>query len=173
MCNKMTICPKSFVSSFICVSLFLVLALTLIQILSNFRSFVVLTGSMSPAIPQGSMTYVKSELEYKKGDIITFSKPNGSRVTHRIAQVEGQGYITRGDANSLSDSEVIVINQVIGKTFLTIPHIGNVILFLKSPNVIVGLAVITGMLVSFKILRITRARIYRSFDMFVKTELHK
>lgn len=101
------------------------------NILSEFKSFVVLTGSMEPNIPVGSIVYVKKAEAYKKGDVISFDQA-GRTVTHRIASVDGSTYITKGDANKRVDTEPIVKNSVIGKSIFVIPYVGKIILFSKT-----------------------------------------
>lgn len=168
----MRICPTRLICV-ISISLILFVTLSSISAVSNLRSFVVLTGSMNPAIPQGSMMYVSSQPEYKKGDIITFSTPNGSRITHRIAEVAGQAYVTRGDANSVSDQELVLKEQIIGKTFFTIPHMGNIVLFLKSIYGIVSVLLFAVIIVAIEIAKSRKKLNENYLDMFAKTELNK
>lgn len=103
------------------------------NILGNIQSFVVLTGSMTPTIPVGSVVYVKKAQDYKIGDVITFNSKNGQRVTHRIASVEESGFVTRGDANNTTDKELVSKTDVVGKNVFTLPHVGRAILFAKTP----------------------------------------
>lgn len=99
--------------------------------LSTF-SYAVTTDSMEPAIPAGSLVYVRKEGVYSRGDIITFKTKTNQVITHRIVDQDSNKFITQGDANVGSDSEMIKENQIIGKTFLTIPHIGAIILDIKN-----------------------------------------
>ena len=47
------------------------------------RSFVVVTGSMQPALPIGSVVFTLPKNEYKVNEIITFNRVNIT-FTHRI-----------------------------------------------------------------------------------------
>lgn len=125
--------------------LFIILILTVLtyltsktSILGSVRSMVVLSGSMEPSLPVGSIVYIRKQLSYAVNDIITYQTKDGIRVTHRIYGFdfteEGTVYNTKGDANTSPDSEVILSNQVLGKVFLTIPHLGKIISFLNSPK---------------------------------------
>lgn len=103
------------------------------NILGNIQSYVVLTGSMTPTIPVGSVVYVKKAQDYKIGDVITFNSQNGQRVTHRIASVEDSGYVTRGDANNTTDKDLVSKTDIVGKNVFTLPYVGRAILFSKTP----------------------------------------
>ena len=103
----------------------------------GIRSYTVLTGSMEPTLPVGSIIYTKSNLGYNIGDIITFKNLNGTTITHRVAAVENNGqiiYRTRGDANRVSDQGFITADQIIGKTYFSLPFIGKVSAMLKTPQ---------------------------------------
>ncbi len=94
----------------------------------GFRLFYVVTGSMEPTLPVGSMLVVGESETYEVGDIITFySKEEsikGRANTHRIhAITEEDGvlcYITKGDANSIADTIPVTQEDVIGKMYLCI-----------------------------------------------------
>lgn len=104
-------------------------------ILGNIRSFVVLSGSMSPSIPTGSVIYTQKQSEYMVGDVIAFQKGN-QVITHRLMIIEGAGgntqFKTMGDANDSLDQESIAPDKVLGKVFLKAHHIGFLVVFLKS-----------------------------------------
>lgn len=123
------------------VSVYLLLPLVVITLITSkislggIQSFVVLTGSMSPLIPQGSVVYSQKLNDYGKGDIITFEQ-GGVTVTHRVVEkITENGktlYKTRGDANNISDSEPIPAENVVGKVELFVPEIGKLIMYLKT-----------------------------------------
>jgi signal peptidase len=104
----------------------------------TFRSFVVLTGSMEPALPVSSLAYVQKQEAYGKGSIITFQNMQGQDVTHRVANVQhtnkGIVYITKGDANQKVDSAGVPSDKVTGKVFFSLPYLGKVINFLNTPQ---------------------------------------
>src|SRR3989344_1801593 len=74
------------------VIIFILLPLVVFTLVSSkteflgFRSFVVLTGSMSPLIPTGSIIFSQNTKNYRTGDIISFEKGSVT-VTHRIIDV--------------------------------------------------------------------------------------
>ena len=101
----------------------------------GIQSFVVLTGSMEPAILQGSLVFTKKQQEYHKGDVIAFKEGNIT-ITHRIVDVMTQNsrsiYHIKGDANNTPDSSLVAAKDVLGKAENTLPHIGTYILFLRT-----------------------------------------
>ncbi|MCR4638022.1 signal peptidase I [Ruminococcus sp.] len=82
----------------------------------------VVTGSMEPSIHVGDYIIVEKTDTDKlsEGDIISFyseqSDIRGLLVTHRIVSREADGsYITKGDANPVSDTVAVPQNKIVGK----------------------------------------------------------
>lgn len=100
---------------------------------------VVLSGSMEPTIPTGSVVFTKPNSTYAEGDVITFStQGNEIPTTHRIVGVEQASdgaleYTTRGDANESEDFTAVAGNAVLGKEVFHIPYLGFVLDFAKKP----------------------------------------
>lgn len=116
--------------------------LTRTSILPGARSFVISTGSMEPSLPVGSIIYTVSKSQYRVGDIIAFLK-NNSTISHRIVGTTKVGkdtyYITKGDANTDLDQDLILEKNVYGKIIAYVPIIGKIILFYKNPfGIILG-----------------------------------
>lgn len=91
----------------------------------RYRFYNVITGSMSPAVPVGSVIVVDAQKDdfYEIGDIITFSC-EGEYITHRITDVkcdEHSYYLTRGDANSRPDGYWTCDCDIIGKVIYVVP----------------------------------------------------
>ena len=101
--------------------------------------YVVLSGSMEPAIPTGSIIYTKDPNieELGPGDIITFQMTGGKVATHRIDSIEGSGadlaYITKGDANDAVDGALVHYKNVIGTPIFSIPYLGYVSNYITNP----------------------------------------
>lgn len=93
--------------------------------------FVVLSGSMEPAIPTGSLIFTFQDEQILTGDIITFQKKDAI-ITHRVIGQTQDRYMTKGDANSLVDAGTVSMTQIIGKVFFHIPYLGYLITFLQS-----------------------------------------
>lgn len=102
----------------------------------------VLTGSMEPAIPTGSVAVVvpiRAD-EIVVGDIVTFHHPNDPRsyVTHRVLAIEDDGVTrtleTKGDANAVPDAWRVVASGGGWRYAFAIPHLGRALLgFEASP----------------------------------------
>jgi signal peptidase len=113
-------------------------------------SYVVLSGSMEPAISPGDTVVVESipAEAIAIGDVITF-RTAGSEipVTHRVVDVtegsEGQrAFVTRGDANEDPDQQPVTADRVIGRVAFTVPYVGYVIQFVNSPTGFVALVLV-------------------------------
>ena len=80
----------------------------------------VVSGSMEPEIPVGSMIAIKKQESYGLGDVVTYLNVKGNPVTHRIVSINGNEVIAQGDANNTED-EPFDVNQIIGKVRCVIP----------------------------------------------------
>lgn len=105
------------------------LPLTLPRML-GYEIYTVVSGSMEPAIPTGSLVYVRSmEPEnIREGDVIAFSgiQDAGTVITHRVvanSTVLGE-FITKGDANEAADLSPIPYSHLIGRVEKVIPKAG-------------------------------------------------
>ena len=76
--------------------------------LVGLTPYAVLSGSMEPEYPVGSLVYVKAvdPLDVEVGYAITFSLPSGTLVTHQVYQIdaESRAFRTQGIANIASDA---------------------------------------------------------------------
>ena len=97
----------------------------------GIQSFIVLSGSMEPKIPTGSVIYTKTEAGYLKGDIIAFIQ-GGITITHRIVGYSSGEFITKGDANNITDNNSVPKNKIVGKEVFLIPFLGYFIRFLAT-----------------------------------------
>ncbi len=84
--------------------------------------YYVLSGSMEPTLPTGSIIIVKDitiETKLSLGDIITFKMPYNEDilVTHRINEVINENgqlvYRTKGDANPIQDPWIIERDSIV------------------------------------------------------------
>lgn len=98
----------------------------------GFHLYTVISGSMEPAIPTGSLVYVRYQQPgtIAKDDVIAFysDAADGSIITHRVVSnspAMGQ-FITKGDANKEKDMNPIPYNNYIGKVTLSVPVVGGI-----------------------------------------------
>lgn len=111
----------------------------------GFTPLTVLSGSMQPEIPTGSVVYVAkvSPENIKEGDVISYMLDNETVSTHRVVQIlktepydnnpSGIKYVVKGDANEKNDERPVMHSNVIGKVSFHIPALGYVSEFIKNP----------------------------------------
>ncbi|MBR6789847.1 MAG: signal peptidase I [Oscillospiraceae bacterium] len=130
----------------VCTALFaLLLILTVLLTVGRFTGFhvfTVLSGSMEPTYPTGSLICVRpvETAELETGDIITYLVSDNTLVTHRIAGVVPDGqdpsvlrFRTKGDANETEDMLLVHQNNVVGTPFFCIPGVGYVVEYIRRP----------------------------------------
>lgn len=122
------------------------------QVIGADHGFVILSGSMEPAISPGDVVIVDGSAAVAVGDVITYRDGEIS-TTHRVVDIEDGQYVTQGDANGGPDAALVPPELVIGRVTLTIPLIGHVILWANSPVGYVSLVAIPlGLLLGSEIL---------------------
>lgn len=98
--------------------------------LMGIQLFTVLSGSMEPAYPTGSLIAVKeiAPEELKVDDVITYRLGPSTVATHRIIEIlDSEGdpeFRTKGDANEHPDGGTVLAENIIGTPILTIPEAG-------------------------------------------------
>lgn len=109
-----------------------------------YRTLTVLTGSMSPTIPAGSVVFVTptSPTTLRVGDVITYQAPLEDQrvVTHRITEIRNPGahpvVVTKGDANAEIDPWVARIEgPTAWRVRTALPLAGHVISLGRAPAV--------------------------------------
>ena len=132
-------------STIVLVVLLAAAAVILVPMLLGYKEMAVLSGSMEPTIPVGSLVYVKpveaSELE--AGDVCTYYLSDGETfVTHRVLSIDpdAQTLVTQGDANESPDGD-IQFSQVYGRADFHLLYLGIAIQNLRTP---VGIMTICG-----------------------------
>ena len=129
--------------SSILVAAVVLLAVALVGVrIVGLQPYVVLSGSMEPTYPVGSLIYVKST-DYKQlkvGDPITFLVSEDTVATHRIIEVLPDEddpntirYFTQGDANDAPDGSSVHYKNIIGKPVFSIPYLGYVSNYIQTP----------------------------------------
>ena len=114
------------------VSLVALLLTVALPALFGFRSLVIMSGSMEPAIPTGSVVVVRRipAAEIAVGEVVSFVNPEdpGGTLTHRVQAVAGAGgrieVKTRGDANTGTESWSIAAAGTVGRVVFHLPLLG-------------------------------------------------
>jgi signal peptidase len=132
-----------------------------------YQTYYVLTGSMEPAMPVGTLivsTPARAS-ELHVGDVITFQRPDGGNVpvTHRISAVEttpeGIRYATKGDANPLPDPWRVPAEAEPAVVRFAVPQLGNLVRLLQFPVVrLLVIAVPTLLVGSLMLIELTQIR---------------
>lgn len=103
--------------------------------LFGYEIYNVVSGSMAPEIPVGSILYVErcSPLDVEEQDVIAFQSAS-SVITHRVVkndQVEGE-FITKGDANAAEDMNSVEYDALIGRVKYHFPFLGGLMALYTS-----------------------------------------
>lgn len=106
--------------------------------LMGYKVYTVITGSMEPAIPTGSLVLIheKAPETIETGEVIAFYSniDTGSIITHRVVTnktVSGE-FITKGDANAAEDMLPVAYDNVIGVVKLSVPYLGQIMSMLAT-----------------------------------------
>jgi len=160
-------------------AVFLIVATALItfsarfSFLGGWQAFSVLSGSMEPVIPVGSLVIArqpKHPTEIQTHDIITFIEPGTTNrlITHRVIRHDHDtgSFITKGDANQRNDQWQVPFGRIKGKIVIHTPHLGTILEFIKSPF---GLLIFVGL----PVLLIVAEEVKRIFDISVDKKVAK
>ena len=119
----------------------------------GIKPFVVITGSMEPAIHIGSICFVNENVDFESiqtDDVISFRAGKSTMVTHRVIEVTPEGLTTKGDANNTTDVSQVTKENYVGKIVFNIPKAGRMMLFLQNQTgrILVGTLIIVLLLLS-------------------------
>ena len=103
------------------------------------------SGSMWPVLSEGDLVFVKGVYEkedLKVGDIVVYrNKVNNTFTIHRIVKLNGDTFVTKGDANFGEDAPALY-SDVIGKALVLlgdkpfhIPYLGSITVFANNLRV--------------------------------------
>jgi signal peptidase len=133
----------------------------------GWRTEIVLSGSMEPAIQTGSVVVSRpiAAEEVREGDIIMFASLAGnSLTTHRVDSVESENnglhFITKGDANKGADINAVVPGQIVGIIVFSVPYLGYLVAFIRTPlGLVLFLVIPATILIISELLKV-----YKSLD---------
>lgn len=107
----------------------------LVPRLGGATPYEILTGSMRPGLPPGTLVVMKpaGPDDIGVGSIVTYQLRSGEPtvVTHRVVEVRQSlsgdvEYVTQGDANSVADELPVRPEQVRGTLWYAVPQLGRV-----------------------------------------------
>lgn len=105
---------------------------------------VVLSGSMEPEIPVGSLVYIAEKVPVEaiqEQDVIAYDLGGKMQVLHRVMYVDDKKktFLTKGDANEKADMGPVKFSQYVGKEVFSIPYLGYGVDFLQSGRNVLGI----------------------------------
>ena len=114
----------------------------LIPAVSGSTPMTILTGSMQPTYPPGTLIIVQpiDAENIVIGDPITYQIESGKPevVTHRVIAISATGselsFTTQGDNNAVPDAAPVLPIQVRGKVWYAVPFIGYVNTIVNGDN---------------------------------------
>ncbi len=131
--NKLIKFILKFINTIIIILLVVIAAVIIGTKISSIQLYTVLSGSMEPNYPTGSLLWVKpiDPSELVAEDVITFYLNGDTVATHRIVEIvpdeenpDEYRFRTKGDANEVVDGSLVDPESVIGTPVLTIPKLG-------------------------------------------------
>ena len=122
--------------------------------LAKIKPYVVITGSMEPAIPVQSVCFVNERIPLEDvtvGEVVSFRMSENMFVTHRVSAISDGKYITKGDANNTEDASPVTTENYIGKTVFVIPKVGYILSFLhtKKGKIVAATIIVLLLILSF------------------------
>lgn len=123
----------------------------LVPRLAGATPYVILTGSMEPAMPPGTLVVVKPVKadEITTGSVITYQIKSGDPtvVTHRVTSVglDARGelrFVTKGDANTAPDRDQVRPVQIKGERWYYVPYLGYVTSLITGEQRQIGLMIV-------------------------------
>ncbi len=111
---------------------------------AGLTPYAVLSGSMEPVYPTGSLIYTREAdpSDIAVGDAITFELESGTLVTHQVYEVDEQNaqFRTQGIANIDSDGNIVhdalpvPYSRVVGVPVACIPCLGYLNAIITGPQ---------------------------------------
>ncbi|MEI2810710.1 MAG: signal peptidase I [Nocardioides sp.] len=132
-------------------------AAVLIPRIGGATPYTVLTGSMQPNYPPGTLVVVKpvAAEDIGVGSVITYQLKSGEPavVTHRVVtvtQADGQpAFQTQGDANNAVDPDWVAPVQIRGKLWYAVPYLGYLNTMIEPSQRQQAGYVVAGLLVAY------------------------
>lgn len=141
----------------VCLAIIFAFFISIIQVF-GFKVYGVLTGSMEPAYPTGSLIYVRKvdPNDLVVGDVITFSLSPNVIATHRIVSIVPdennpayRRFQTKGDANKSVDASLVDPSAIIGRVSFCIPMLGDIANYIQKPPGTYVAILFSGILILF------------------------
>ena len=147
MAKEVVLIILKIVSNVIYLMVALAVGITLLPFALGYKPVIVLSGSMEPQYPVGSIIYYKNTDfdNINIGDAITFKLGGGALATHRVIQKDSENklFITKGDNNQSVDVQPVAAAAVVGRIGkIVIPYGGFIGNYIKEIPVIMTIGAI-------------------------------
>lgn len=138
----------------------LLLAAVLVPRVAGATPYTVLTGSMKPDLPPGTLVVARPVApdEIGIGSVVTYQVSSGQPVvvTHRVvSQGIGQDgqpvFLTQGDANDAPDETWVQVAQVRGEVWYAVPYLGYLSELFSQSQRELGVSLVAGTLLLYAI----------------------
>jgi signal peptidase len=109
------------------------------QFLGGPAAYVMVRGvSMEPTLHEGDLVIARKHDAYQVGDIVAFHVPEGkpgagSLIIHRIARIEGERFVMRGDNKNAPDPWQPTADDVVGELWFSVPGAADHFARLREP----------------------------------------
>lgn len=120
----------------ICLIMLLAVCAIGVPRLFGVYEFNVMTGSMTPTYPVGTLVYVapKDPASIRPGEVVTcVMDADLNVITHRVVEnnYDNNTIVTKGDANEVNDSPILYEN-VVGVVCFAVPEVGGIVDYLTN-----------------------------------------
>lgn len=141
-------------------------AVIVVPAVAGARPFTILTGSMEPRYPPGTLVVVRpvDPDDIAIGDVITYQLRSGESivVTHRVVAVQQgvdgeRNFITQGDANNTPDESPVRPVQVVGRLWYAVPYIGWINSLVSGSFRAWAIPIVAGGLVAYAVVLFVQA----------------
>lgn len=106
----------------------IVFAVVVLPLPFGIKPSIVMTGSMEPTVPTGSIAWIDEnfdEGDLEVGTIAVYEPKLGTEVMHRIVAIDGDTYTFQGDNNAAPDLASPTAESVEGIYLLHVPEVGR------------------------------------------------
>lgn len=129
-------------------------SITVVPAIVGGHALTVLSGSMAPALPTGSVAVDRPVAAriLRVGDVITYTGAGDTdaAITHRIIAIRpgdnGPVFTVKGDNNRVADAHRVTAAQIRGKLWYDVPYVGLVrnVVSDRSAPLIIGALLLFG-----------------------------
>ncbi len=119
--------------------------------LGGSTSFVVVDGtSMLPGLEGSDLVALRPVSKPEIGDVVGYRSAMLNRVVlHRIAAIDRDRYVLKGDNNTFVDPDRPLRSELVGKVWFHVPKAGRVAGWLQVPWVVAAIAALLVLAVGF------------------------